>query len=483
MPFSDLLFLYGFLPCLFLLYYVIPNSAWRRAVLLVFSLFFYAFGEPLYVFLMIGLVLVDYLLGLAIGKANSIKWKRLWLTLAVVSNLGVLVLYKYLGFLTSTVNGLFSLSIPVLSFVMPIGISFFTFQTMSYVIDVYRGDAPVQRSYFRLLLYVSLFPQLIAGPIVRYKDIEDQLDDRKVDLSLVADGLFRFSIGLAKKVWIADHLGSAVDMLYSLEHVTVGGRWLGAVFYTLQLYFDFSGYSDMAIGLGKMFGFRFLENFNYPLISSSATEFWRRWHMSLGTFFRDYVYIPLGGNRRFQLRNIFIVWFLTGFWHGASWNFVLWGLYYGVLLTVEKKLLLPLLNKEGDAAFVRTLKRVLSHVYTVFITVFGFAIFYFDKDLFKNIGYLFGVGTSALGDMYAASVLFEHLWLLLAACVLACPIIPYLGKKAHELLARLETRVAREGAAYAIERVYKTLAILLLVGVCTVMMAGDTYSAFLYFRF
>ncbi|MBQ1242626.1 MAG: MBOAT family protein, partial [Oscillospiraceae bacterium] len=211
--------------------------------------------------------------------------------------------------------------------------------------------------------------------------------------------------------------------------------------------------------------------------------FWRRWHMSLGTFFRDYVYIPLGGNRRFQMRNIFIVWFLTGFWHGASWNFVLWGLYYGVLLTVEKKLLLPLLNKEGDAAFVRILKCVLSHVYTVFITVLGFAIFYFDKDLFKNIGYLFGVGTSALGDMYAASVLFEHLWLLLAACVLACPIIPYLGKKAHELLARLETRAAKEGAAYAIERVYKTLAILLLVGVCTVMMAGDTYSAFLYFRF
>lgn len=483
MPFSDLFFLYGFLPCLFLLYYVIPNSTWRRAVLLVFSLFFYAFGEPLYVFLMVGLVLADYLLGLAIEKANSLKWKRLWLTLGVVSNLGVLVLYKYLGFLTGTVNHVFSLSIPVVSFVMPIGISFFTFQTMSYVIDVYRGDAPVQRSYFRLLLYVSLFPQLIAGPIVRYKDIEDQLDDRKVDLSLVADGLFRFSVGLAKKVWVADHLGSAVDMLYSLENVTVSGRWLGAVFYTLQLYFDFSGYSDMAIGLGHMLGFRFLENFNYPLISSSATEFWRRWHMSLGTFFRDYVYIPLGGNRRFQLRNIFIVWFLTGFWHGASWNFVLWGLYYGVLLTLEKKLLLPLLNKEGDAALVRTLKRVLSHVYTVFITVFGFAIFYFDKDLFKNIGYLFGIGTSSVGDMYAASVLFEHLWLLLAACVLACPIIPYLGKKAHELLVRLETRMAREGVAYAIERVYKTLAILLLVGVCTVMMAGDTYSAFLYFRF
>ena len=211
---------------------------------------------------MVGLVLADYLLGLAIEKANSLKWKRLWLTLGVVSNLGVLVLYKYLGFLTGTINHVFSLSIPVVSFVMPIGISFFTFQTMSYVIDVYRGDAPVQRSYFRLLLYVSLFPQLIAGPIVRYKDIEDQLDDRKVDLSLVADGLFRFSVGLAKKVWVADHLGSAVDMLYSLENVTVSGRWLGAVFYTLQLYFDFSGYSDMAIGLGHMLGFRFLENFN-----------------------------------------------------------------------------------------------------------------------------------------------------------------------------------------------------------------------------
>ena len=287
MPFSDLLFLFGFLPILFLLYYIFPHSGWRRGVLTVFSLFFYAFGEPLYVFLMMGMVLADWGFGLAIDKSASQGRKKLWLTLAVVSNLGVLVFYKYLGFLLTTVNTIFNVTLPVVSFAMPIGISFFTFQTMSYVIDLYRGDTPVQRSYPRLLLYVSLFPQLIAGPIVRYKDIEDQLDDRTVDIALLSDGAFRFAVGLAKKIWIADHCGEAVTMLYSLSDVTVGGRWLGAVFYTLQLYFDFSGYSDMAIGLGKMFGFRFLENFNYPLISGSVTEFWRRWHMSLGTFFRD----------------------------------------------------------------------------------------------------------------------------------------------------------------------------------------------------
>ncbi len=483
MPFSDLLFLYGFLPCLFFLYYIIPSNAWRRAVLLVFSLFFYAFGEPVYVFLMMGLVLCDWGLGLAIGKTTSKKRKKLWLTLAVVSNLSVLILFKYLGFLLGTVNSVFSLSLPIVSFVMPIGISFFTFQTLSYVIDVYRGDAPVQTSYFRLLLYVSLFPQLIAGPIVRYKDIEDQLDDRRVDLSQIADGLFRFSVGLSKKVWIADHLGEAVDMLYSLETVTVGGRWLGALCYTLQLYFDFSGYSDMAIGLGKMLGFRFLENFRYPLISASATEFWRRWHMSLGTFFRDYVYIPLGGNRRLQLRNIFVVWFLTGLWHGASWNFILWGLYYGVLLTIEKKLLLPFFNRASDSMPVRTAKRVLSHLYTVFITVFGFSIFYFDQDMLRNVGYLFGIGTSGFTDVYAVSVLCENLWLICAACVLACPILPYLGGKLRTVLVSFEARVGKEGVAYTVERIWKTLAIIALVGVCTVMMAGDTYSAFLYFRF
>ncbi len=493
MPFSDLIFLYGFLPFLFLLYYIRPSSAWRRGVLTVFSLFFYAFGEPLYVFLMIGMVAADWGFGLAIDRSTSQKRKKLWLTLAVVSNLGVLVFYKYLGFILSTVNGIFHVDIPVLSFVMPIGISFFTFQTMSYVIDVYRGDAPMQKSFPRLLLYVSLFPQLIAGPIVRYKDIEDQLDDRTVDIGALQDGLFRFSMGLAKKVWIADSCGEAVNMLYGLADVTVAGRWLGAVFYTLQLYFDFSGYSDMAIGLGQMLGFRFLENFHYPLVSGSATEFWRRWHMSLGTFFRDYVYIPLGGNRHDQMRNIFVVWFLTGLWHGASWNFILWGLFYGILLTWEKSSFLPFLRHTPDENWPecppilvwlsKTGKWILSHGYTLVITVVGFVIFYFDHDLLKNLGYLIGIGTTGLSDMYTASVLYEHLWLLLAACILAFPIAPFVGKKIRAGLVKLEEKSGRAELAYSLERVGKTCIVIALVAVCTVMMAGNTYSAFLYFRF
>ncbi|MBR4959734.1 MAG: MBOAT family protein [Clostridia bacterium] len=493
MPFSDLIFLYGFLPILFLLYYIRPNSLWRQCVLTVFSLFFYAFGEPLYVFLMIGLVAADWGFGLLIHRTASQKRRKLWLVLAVASNLGVLVFYKYLGFLLTTVNTVFNVTIPIFSFVMPIGISFFTFQTMSYVIDVYRGDAEVQKSMPRLLLYVSLFPQLIAGPIVRYKDIEDQLDDRTVDLPLVQDGIFRFAVGLAKKIWIADHCGKAVTMLYGLPEATVTGRWMGAVFYTLQLYFDFSGYSDMAIGLGKMFGFRFLENFNYPLISSSATEFWRRWHMSLGTFFRDYVYIPLGGNRHDQMRNIFVVWFLTGLWHGAAWNFILWGLFYGVLLSWEKTSFLPFMKRRPDdnwpecppilVYLSRIGKRILAHGYTLFITVAGFAIFYFDHDLLKNLGYLVGIGTTGFSDMYVSSVVYENLWLLLFACILACPVCPAAGKWLQKGFARLEARTGKEGTAYAAERICKTAAVLVLVGICTVMMAGNTYSAFLYFRF
>ncbi len=485
MPFSDLIFLYVFLPILFLLYYICPNSAYRRTVLTLFSLVFYAFGEPIYVFLMIGVVLVDWLLGLAIGCSKSRGLRRLWLTLAVVSNLGVLVFYKYLGFITTNVNNIFNLSIPTLELVMPIGISFFTFQVMSYVVDVYRGDADVQKSFGRLLLYVSLFPQLIAGPIVRYKDIADQLDDRRVDVVAVGDGMFRFAVGLVKKVVIADRLGAAVTLFVGLNDVTIAGRWFAALFYTLQLYFDFSGYSDMAIGLGKMLGFSFLENFNYPLISSSATEFWRRWHMSLGTFFRDYVYIPLGGNRKYQLRNIFVVWFLTGLWHGASWNFILWGLFYGVLLTLEKTLLLPL-GKKIDAAnngLLKVGKFVVSHAYTIFITVFGFAIFYFDTNLTKNLGYLFGVGTTAITDVYTNSVLYENLWLLLVACIFACPIFPTVCGFIRTRLEAREEKSGRVGLCYNLSRTAKTLVLLAGVALSTILMAGNTYSAFLYFRF
>ena len=468
MVFSNIFFLYVFLPALFLAYFVIKNNAYRRAVLIAFSLVFYAWGEPVYVFLMIGLVLADYIFGLLIAKTRQVWLRKFWLVIAIVSNLSILGVYKYLGFFTETLNFIFNVTIPVVKLSMPIGISFFTFQTMSYVIDVYRGDADVQKSFFRLLLYVSFFPQLVAGPIVRYKDIEMQLSDRQVSLEKLNDGMFRFSVGLVKKVLIADCCDTAITALLSLSDVTFAGRWAAALFFTLQLYFDFSGYSDMAIGLGRMFGFEFLENFNYPLVSRSATEFWRRWHMSLGSFFRDYVYIPLGGNRHDQQRNILVVWFLTGLWHGASWNFILWGMYYGFLLMWEKKHYLKQIER-----MPKVISFVISHIYTIFITVFGFAIFYFEKDLFKNLGYLFGIGCKSVSDIFTTSIVMDNVLLLAAACLFSAPIIPALWKwlKEHAKIS------------YTAERIIKTLCVIAFVSVSTIRLVGDTYSAFLYFRF
>ena len=466
MVFSNLFFLYVFLPLLFLAYFVIKNNAYRRGVLVAFSLLFYAWGEPVCVFLMIGLVGADYLFGRLIGATRIQSRRKLWLTLAIVSNLGVLGFYKYLGFFIETLNAVFNVTIPAVSVTMPIGISFFTFQTMSYVIDVYREDADVQKSFFRLLLYVSFFPQLIAGPIVRYKDIESQLDSRSVSVSEFNEGLFRFSRGLAKKALIADSCATVITSLYGLTDVTLLSRWGGAVFFTLQLYFDFSGYSDMAIGLGRMFGFRFLENFDYPLISKSATEFWRRWHISLGTFFRDYVYIPLGGNRHDQQRNILVVWFLTGLWHGAAWNFILWGLYYAFLLMFEKRVLLNWFKRIPKLA-----ADIVGHVYTVVITVFGFAIFYFDKGLFRNLGYLFGIGTASVTDFFTESILLDNVLLLAAAVFFSIPVIP-----------RLWDRV-KDKIPYTAERILKTAVVVVLIGAATVRLVGNSYSPFLYFRF
>lgn len=468
MLFSDLLFLYLFLPLLALLYFIPRNNAVRRAVLIVFSLVFYAWGEPLYVFLMIGMVAADYGFELLLDRAQTRRMRRTLLILSVVFNLGILGLYKYLGFFTETFNRIFYFQVPVVRLSLPIGVSFFTFQTMSYVIDVYRGDTAVQKSFFKLLLYVSFFPQLIAGPIVRYKDIEEQLDDRSVNIAEINDGIFRFAVGLAKKVLIADSCDAVVTTLMGLSDTTVAARWAGALFYTLQLYFDFSGYSDMAIGLGHIFGFRFNENFNYPLVSSSATDFWRRWHISLGTFFRDYVYIPLGGNRHDQERNVLIVWFLTGMWHGASWNFVLWGLYYAVLLMIEKKRLLAAFGK-----LPRALSAVLSRIYVLVITVFGFAVFYFDQDLLRNLGYMFGVGVSGFTDVFTNSVLLGNVFLLAAACLFAVPIVPFFSRLLREKL-RLP---------YAAERALKTTVALVILLTATVRLCGNTYSAFLYFRF
>ncbi len=468
MVFSNIFFLYIFLPVLLAAYYIVKNNTYRRGVLAAFSLLFYAWGEPVCVFLMIGLVLADYGFGLLVHQARSIGTKRFWLVLSMVFNLGILCFYKYLGFFTETVNTVFNVTIPVISVTMPIGISFFTFQTMSYVIDVYREDVAVQKSPFKLLLYVSFFPQLIAGPIVRYKDIEEQLDDRRVDPAQFNDGLFRFAVGLGKKVLIANCCDTVVTSLYGLSEVTLTARWAGALFYTLQLYSDLSGYSDMAIGLGQMFGFRFMENFTHPLSATSATDFWRKWHISLGTFFRDYVYIPLGGNRHNQQRNILVVWFLTGMWHGASWNFVLWGLYYAFLLIWEKKVFLRFLERMPKA-----LSFVISHAYTLFVTVFGFVIFYFDKNLWKNLGYLFGVGISSVNDIFTVSIVMDNVILLAAALILAMPVVPAAGKFLTEKVY----------IPYGVIRVFKTLVVCALILVCTVRLVGNSYDPFLYFRF
>lgn len=471
MLFSSLFFLYVFLPVLLILYFVIKNEAYRRAVLLLFSLVFYAWGEPLYIFLLLAVVFADYIFGLIIASRKSQSSAKVWLVLTVIANLGILSVYKYAGFLVETVNMTGLISLPVPDIALPIGISFFTFQALTYVVDVYRKDADVQKSYFKLLLYISLFPQLIAGPIVRYKDIADQLDHRRITVAKINDGIYRFAVGLGKKVIIANNCGAAAESLFALGgDITLLSRWMGALFFTLQLYFDFSGYSDMAIGLGKIFGFEFKENFNYPFVSNGATEFWRRWHISLGTFFRDYVYIPLGGNRRHHIRNIFVVWFLTGLWHGASWNFVLWGVYYGILLILEKFVMNPIGEK-----LPKMLTFFMSKIYFIFITVFGFAIFYFDYDLTKNLGYMFGIGTASFTNLLTNSILMQNVILLCFALILSLPVIPFIGNAIKTLLGRKR--------AYIIIRLAKTLSIVALISVSTVMMVGNSYNPFLYFRF
>ncbi len=501
MIFSSLSFLYLFMPLLLVTYYLVRNEAYRRAVLLVFSLVFYAWGEPVYILLLVAVALVDYLLGRGIGKRLGKDGKQKnakgLLVLAVLVNIGVLAVFKYTNFFCENINDVLSalykaaevpdvwrMRLPEPEPIMPIGISFFSFQALSYVIDVYRGDAKVQRSYPKLLLYIMLFPQLIAGPIVRYKDVAEQLDNRRITVAGINEGLYRFAVGLGKKVIIANNCGAVFARLIELKEVTVLGSWGIALFFTVQLYFDFSGYSDMAIGLGRMFGFRFLENFNYPFLSGTATEFWRRWHMSLGTFFRDYVYIPLGGNRRWHLRNIFVVWFLTGFWHGADWNFIIWGLYYGVLLVIEKFVFMPIGKKLPKHWAMRTLTFFVSRAYFIFITLFGFSVFAFteeqfgwrfDAGLLKNLGYLFGVGTTGLTELNTNSIFLQNIILLAVAVVLSLPIVPILERTVRAFIPK--------NGAYATLRIAKTAVILALVGISTALLVGNSYNPFLYFRF
>lgn len=469
MVFSNLLFIYLFLPLCLFLYYLTKNPAVRNGVLIVFSLIFYSFGEPVAILLMASSTLIDYFNGRFIEKNRGRKIAVLGVIISLVYNLGALCLFKYSGFLVTNFDLLTGLSIPVPKLTLPIGISFYTFQTISYVADVYRGKTKAQRNYFNYLLYVSMFFQLVAGPIVRYTDIAEQIGDRKCTADDMFGGWVKFIIGLGKKVIIANCVGGITDSLIGNSAVpaSVLAAWSGIILYTLQIYFDFSGYSDMAVGLGKMFGFSLPENFNYPYISKSASEFWHRWHISLGSFFRDYVYIPMGGNRRHQLLNVAVVWFLTGLWHGASWNYILWGLYFGVLISLEKLFFGKVLDK---------LPAVFSHIYMLIVIIFGWLLFYFEDmgAMGQCLKVMFGAAPAA--DDITVSLLKGSCFVIAAGIIFSCPVYGYIVKKA-------EAAAERSAAARVI---FQIIGMILLLGVLTVsslLLVKQTYNPFLYFRY
>lgn len=443
----------------------------KNAMLIVFSLIFYAWGEPVYIFLMIGSVIVNYFVGLGIGSSEKRGFRRAWLISGITVNLLLLGSFKYLNFLADILQSV-GLDVPDPKIALPIGISFYIFQSISYLVDVYRRESPVQRSFWGLLLYISMFPQLIAGPIVRYSTVATEIHDRHVTPRDIADGIFRFMLGLGKKVILANQLGEiATQMLGSgMQHTSVAGAWIGICCFTLQIYFDFSGYSDMAIGIGRCLGFHFCENFDHPYCSKTITEFWRRWHISLGSFFRDYVYIPLGGNRRHQLVNIMIVWFLTGMWHGASWNFIVWGLYFGIILLVEKHTIMKIKDH---------IPAPLLSIYTLAIVIMGWGLFYFDD--FNMVERFFTIafgGTNAEVFTFAdKSLLFERFWLLLAAILLCMP----LRKGISDLSARILTPDSKAHHA-AIFAGHATLSVLILL-LSVALLIGATNNAFLYTRF
>ena len=472
MVFSTLEFLFLYLIVALGFYYLFPRK-WRNVWLLVISLVFYGWGEPIYLFLMIFTIIVDYICGFMVDKYRDDKKKaKTALVVSVILNLAILGFFKYYDFIVgSIINKIPGVNIPLLGLSLPIGISFYTFQALSYVIDVYRGDASVQKKITSFGAYVTLFPQLIAGPIVRYKDVDDALNERTETVDLFASGIRTFMAGLAKKILLANVVG---ELWSNIRAVPMGERtvlaaWVGIIFYSLQLYFDFSAYSDMAIGLGKMMGFRFLENFNYPYIADSITDFWRRWHMSLSTWFRDNVYFPLGGSRcsLFKTyRNLFVVWMLTGIWHGAYWNYILWGIFYGVILMMEKGFLLKWLEK---------IPKFFRHVYTLIIVLFGWLIFVFENtsEGWAYVKNMFGVGAAGFANSADAYLILRNL-LFIAIMILACTPLP---KKLFYKLYFNENKTGR------IWRVLVPVGCAALLVVCTAYMVDSSFNPFLYFRF
>ena len=467
MLFSSINFLYYFLPIVLIVYFVVPFKV-KNLVLLLSSLFFYFYGEPVYTLLMLATILSSYIHGLLIGKFKGTVWAKVFLWSSVITSIGALGFFKYSDFFIHNINNIFGSSVSLLGLALPIGISFYTFQTMSYTIDVYRGEAAPQKNIIHLATYVALFPQLIAGPIVRYVTVAEELSERKHSFENFSYGVTRFVLGLAKKVLIADQLGSMSKAIYAMDEATVGGYWLYAIAISLQLYFDFSGYSDMAIGLGRIFGFHFLENFNYPFMSKSIGEFWRRWHMSLGSWFRDYVYIPMGGNRvklpRWFL-NTLTVWFLTGFWHGADWTFILWGLYFAIFLMLEKFWL----NK-----FFEKLPRFLSHIYVCVVILVSFVLFNGAglAGSLSDIGGMFGAGGIALWSGETAYHLSGYALLLICALLGATPLV----KKS--VLKLKENAIARK-----IINVLEPIVVVVLLLCVTAYFVDGSFSPFLYFRF
>lgn len=466
MLFSSIPFLYYFLPCVLILYFVVPKCL-KNTVLLLSSLVFYAWGEPKYVLLMAVSITLGYVFGLLIEIWRGTKLSKLFLILSIVTSLGLLGYFKYADFFIANFNAATGLSVPLLKIALPIGISFYTFQSLSYTVDVYRGEVKAQRNYISLAVYVALFPQLIAGPIVRYSDIAAQLESRTHSFSNVALGTRRFILGLAKKVLIANALGELCDIFKESNDKSVLFFWLYAIAFTLHIYFDFSGYSDMAIGLGKIFGFDFLENFDYPYISGSITEFWRRWHMSLGSWFRDYVYIPLGGNRVSKARwflNIFIVWMLTGFWHGAAWNFIVWGLFFAILLIIEKLWLLKPLKKS----------KVLSHIYVMFFVIISFVIFNAAdmKEAFSYIGGMFGAGGIPFISEEWLYYLRSYGVVLIVAIIGATP-----------LVKKLVLSVKKKSTGEKIMNIAEPIMLVALLLVITAYLVDGSFNPFLYFRF
>ena len=466
MVFSSTIFLCVYLPLVLLGYYICPKKG-RNLFLLIASLVFYAWGEPKYVFLMIFSILVNYIFGRLMDKHRENKKRlKLMLVLSVVIDIGLLSVFKYTDFIITNVNAIFGANFDLLNIALPIGISFYTFQAMSYTIDVYRNDVRVQKNLIDFGMYITMFPQLIAGPIVRYADVQDQLADRSVTTADFSEGIMRFVVGLGKKVLLANQMGAVWSEIYALGgDVSALMAWTGAIAYTFQIYFDFSGYSDMAIGLGRMFGFKFPENFRYPYQSVSITDFWRRWHITLSTWFKEYLYIPLGGNRRGLARqalNLLIVWSLTGFWHGAGWNFVLWGLYYFVILFIEKLFLLKALDK---------LPKFFRHVYALLLIIIGWVIFASDdvSVLLPYLGSMFGAN-GAIGGMDVYTLLTKAA--LLIICCIASTELP---KK----LFLSAAGAMNEKAAFTLKSVL-TIALLAL---SMILLIGDSYNPFLYFRF